>query len=497
MLRLRRPLVSGAPLPRLVFATVLVGALLVASWIARGYLARDLPSLKPWHYPQLEGEFRAREFDDGISFPDYQALEARLVEQIRERITERLQPTDRAASNRYDASSPANPTAWQRNWNLSFELPHPRPAGAIVLLHGASDSPYSLRALAQRFSAAGLYVIVPRLPGNGTLPGELLRVRSEDWTAIATMAVAHARELVGGRPVFLGGYSTGAALSLQYTLRAAGNQARTVDGLFLFSPAIAITGFARLAKWDVLLSRLPLFRKFAWVNVWPEYDPFKYASFPKQAGHLVHEVSETNKALIEQLRKTTAWSGLPPIITFQSIVDETVDAAAVLNLHATLDPQTGHQLILFDVNRASSIAPFLAQDGQDILETLADDHLAARDITLVTNLKAGSNTVVARRRCSPGARCLEETRLGQGWPESVYSLSHVAVPFPPTDPLYGTAGGNGAPAGYNLGRLSPKGERRVLVIPAEDLNRLRYNPFFDYMATRALAFCQVCDGGGS
>jgi alpha-beta hydrolase superfamily lysophospholipase len=483
----------GTVVPRLISAALILLALLTTSWLTRGYLARDLPPLRPWHFPRLDAEFRARDFADGITYGDYQAIEGRLVEQIKVRISDQLQPHERTASNRYDPTSPAHPDVWSQNWNLSFELPHPNPTGAVVLLHGASDSPYSLRALAQRFAAAGLHVIVPRLPGNGTLPGELINVRSEDWTAITNMAVGRARALAGGRPIFIGGYSTGAALALQYSLRAVRDQTQPVDGLFLFSPAIGISGFAALARWDVLLSRIPFFQKFAWMNIWPEYDPFKYASFPKQAGHLVHKISESNKALVEQLKGTPGWSDFPPTITFQSIVDETVNVEAVLNFHANLDPG-GHQLILFDVNRSSTVAPFLEDDGQAILERLAQGLLNANDVTVVANRETGSNRVVASRRCNPVTRCLAEQHLEQDWPANVYSLSHIALPFPPQDPLYGANNPDPAPNDYNLGQLAPKGERSVLVIPAEDLNRLRYNPFFDYMATRAIAFCPVCSG---
>ena len=63
------------------------------------------------------------------------------------------------------------------------------------------------------------------------------------------------------------------------------------------------------------------------------------------------------------------------------------------------------------------------------------------------------------------------------------SLSHVALPFPPDDPVYGES-----PVQDNdqvfLGNLAIKGERGLLKIPGEWLLRLRYNPFFDYMQMR-------------
>ncbi len=471
----------------------MVAALFATSWLTRAYLARDLPDLRVWHTTDLEQEFRARDYRDGISFAEYQALEMRLVQQLAVVVSDPLAVADRRFSNRYFSGSPAHPSAWPQNWNLSFEHPHPQPKGAIVLLHGASDSPYSMRALASHFSKAGLHVIVPRLPGNGTLPGELLNVRDADWTAITNMAVQHARAAVGNRPVYIGGYSTGAALALQHALQAARDGEPTVNGLFFFSPAIGITGFAALARWDVLLSKIPLFRKFAWVNIWPEYDPFKYASFPKQAGHIVYQISRDNQTLVKQLKNTPAWSALPRTITFQSVVDETVDVTAILEFHSNLPVGGDHQLVLFDINRSSAIAPFLGSTGDAVLRFVADPSSKPRDITVVGNSQNGGDVVVANRHCASNG-CVAHQPLLARWPANVYSLSHVALPFRPEDPLYGgSEAQSSAPKGYNLGQLAPKGERRVLAIPAEDLNRLRYNPFFDYMASRALTFCPACD----
>jgi alpha-beta hydrolase superfamily lysophospholipase len=477
---------------RIGVAASILAAIIVTSWMTRGYLARGLPPLKVWHTTDLGTEFRARDYRDGISFAEYQALEGQLMQRLTERISDQLAEEDRLFSNRYFALSPAHPNAWPRNWNLSFERLHPDPKGAIVLLHGASDSPYSMRTLADRFAAAGLHVIVPRLPGNGTLPGELLNVSSADWTAITHMAVQHARSLVGDAPVLIGGYSTGAALALQHALLSARDHKPGVDGLLFFSPAIGVTGFAALARWDLLLSKIWLFRKFAWLHVWPEYDPFKYASFPKQAGHIVHDISTANRTLSQQLENTPAWSTLPPIITFQSVVDETVDVGAVLDFHQSL-PTGRHQLVLFDVNRSSGIAPFLKIEARTVSELATRHPVGNTDLTVVGNLASGSDTVVARRYCDTAAACIAEQILAARWPTHVYSLSHIALPFPPQDPLYGDSKAQPAPKGYNLGQLAPKGERNVLVIPAEDLNRLRYNPFFEYMASRALGFCAVCD----
>ena len=67
------------------------------------------------------------------------------------------------------------------------------------------------------------------------------------------------------------------------------------------------------------------------------------------------------------------------------------------------------------------------------------------------------------------------------WPAHVYSMSHVALPFPPNDPVYGSAPGKAAPLVF-LGRLDVQGERGLLAVPPATMLRLRHNPFFDSMA---------------
>jgi hypothetical protein len=61
------------------------------------------------------------------------------------------------------------------------------------------------------------------------------------------------------------------------------------------------------------------------------------------------------------------------------------------------------------------------------------------------------------------------------------------VPFPPGDPLYGGAPREASP-GIRLGQIALRGERGVLQIPASDMLRLRWNPFYPYLESRVLAF---------
>jgi hypothetical protein len=66
----------------------------------------------------------------------------------------------------------------------------------------------------------------------------------------------------------------------------------------------------------------------------------------------------------------------------------------------------------------------------------------------------------------------------------VFSLSHVSLPFPPDDSLYGIEGANASAGLLPIGRLSPRGERAVLAIGTDTLMRLSSNPFFPFIEER-------------
>ncbi|HET6565105.1 MAG TPA: alpha/beta hydrolase, partial [Xanthomonadales bacterium] len=73
------------------------------------------------------------------------------------------------------------------------------------------------------------------------------------------------------------------------------------------------------------------------------------------------------------------------------------------------------------------------------------------------------------------------------WPRDIYSLTHVALPFPPTDRLYGGEPDGESP-GIELGTLALRGERGVLEIPAAQILRLRWNPFYSWLESHTLEF---------
>lgn len=69
------------------------------------------------------------------------------------------------------------------------------------------------------------------------------------------------------------------------------------------------------------------------------------------------------------------------------------------------------------------------------------------------------------------------------------SLSHVALPIAPDDPLYGQRAPNNEEFIF-LGQMAIQGERDLLQIPTDWMLRLRYNPFYDYLEKRALEWVE-------
>ena len=139
--------------------------------------------------------------------------------------------------------------------------------------------------------------------------------------------------------------------------------------------------------------------------------------------------------------------------------------------------------MLFDVNRSAPTGLFRNSAHDAFLRPLIEDARLPFGLTVVTNAAPDSPAVVARRRRVGQSEWIE-TALDLDWPPMVYSLSHVAIPFPEDDPVYGTGTAGGDPAVLNIGGLAARGERGMLALPMDLLMRLRYNPFFPYLAER-------------
>ena len=325
-----------------------------------------------------------------------------------------------------------------------------------------------------------------RVPGHGTAPAALADSSWKDFVAATRLGANHLHAVLGpDRPFYIAGYSNGAALAVEYALESMEDDALPQpDGLLLLSPAIGLSEARRLRERAGADRPAALLRQGG-MDLDPSgVRPLQVQLLPRQRGrpdlsphphdrqaHPAPRRARGRRGLPSRPSPSSPWSTPPfhPPPSFNELLEQ-------------LEPN-GHELVVFDVNRRAAAEDFLISDP-----TLVERHLLTNPelpfaVTMVTNESPESLSVVALRK---PARSNEVTRepLGLSWPPNVFSLSHVAIPFAPDDPLYGVDAAESEVPLLSLGLFEPRGERGVLVVSAGFFARLRHNPFFDYMAGR-------------
>ncbi|MEM6596805.1 MAG: alpha/beta hydrolase [Cyanobacteria bacterium P01_C01_bin.69] len=146
---------------------------------------------------------------------------------------------NRSEENGLQVLTLSSPSQLRENdGNYAKILHHGEPTeNVIVLIHGLTDSPYYMSAIAADFAHTGFNVVLPLLPGHGLKrPGRIFRqIKHIDWVNTVDAACAVAQSL--GKKVSIGGLSTGGALSVHKIIR---NPKDINGGLFLYSAALDI-----------------------------------------------------------------------------------------------------------------------------------------------------------------------------------------------------------------------------------------------------------------
>ena len=447
-----------------------------------------LPDLRAWHRVRLEEEFRAGARGAPESFEDYRRLEERLFAELRRKVVDDPAAADAFALGRYNPKSVPARLALETVHNRSYELaPSGPPRGAVLLVHGLSDSPYCMRGMAETFVSQGFDVVVLRLPGHGTIPASLTDVTWKDWYAAVVLAARYTAGRAGtGHPFLAGGHSTGAALLSLYAVRAASDEALPrPERLYLVSPAIGISPFAVLTNIVAGLSFLPAFEKSKWIDVRPEYDPYKYNSFPVNAGNQIYSLTHVLRGELLEAAKEKRLDRMPRFLVFQSVVDSTVTASEVVHGLLNQLPPNGSELVAFDVNGREELEGLVNPRFHEGLQRLRSSPLPFR-LTVVGNRPDGSNAIALFTR-EPAGTAEREEDLPLEWPRGVFSLGHVALPIPPDDPVYGLDPPPDAVPRYPLGAFPGRGEGGALLVPLDAFARLRCNPFFSVIRSRIIA----------
>ena len=484
---------SAMPLTRLallVGANFLLTTALgtIATLYTWARMSHALPELQGWHAQKPESEFREADLDGAFTFEDYLIQEDRVFQELDSYVRNAWSTQGDTRYNRYNPSSVCYPGQADRiNWNRTRVCDATSPVGGVLLLHGLSDSPYSLRALGERFLAEGYTVMWLRLPGHGTTPSALAEVSWEDWTAAVKVAVGGlCRRIPSDAPLVLAGYSNGGALSIDYALDAIDdNNVSRVDALVLLSPMIGINPLARITWFYHVAGMISRSEKAKWSKIYAEIEPFKYLSWPMNANVQAWTMTKKIERKLAKYQKSGRIRELPPVFAAQSVVDSTVSVPKLITTLFDRLISDHSELFLIDVNRVDALSNLVNLSFEKTVSPKLERNDRSFRLSLLRNMNQGSDQLSLRVR-DKGVWSEQPQPLT--WPRGMVSLSHVAIPFPPDDGIYGESLSDDR---LQLGTIQVRAEPSALMVPGSMFARSRHNPFYEFMENRIIDWLGV------
>ena len=203
----------------------------------------------------------------------------------------------------------------------------------VLLVHGFTGSPASIRPWAEHLNAQGYAVSVPLLPGHCTSWQELNKLTFADWYAEAERAFEKLQSECD--QVFVGGLSMGAFIGLKLAVE----KGREVAGLVLVNPAIN-SDRKDVKLLPVLKHVVPAFPAIGNDIKKPGVDERAYSKTPLKAiSTLFHEF----KVVRAQLAEVTQ-----PMLVFRSRVDHVLDPSSGRIIMSTVSSRDLEERILED-----------------------------------------------------------------------------------------------------------------------------------------------------
>lgn len=179
----------------------------------------------------------------------------------------------------------------------------------ILLLHGFTGSPASMRPLADDLAARGFTVEMPLMPGHGTTWKDLVKVTWRDY-ARETVA-AFERLKAGSQRQIAVGLSNGGLIAL----RLAQTRTDDLEGVVLINPFLASKD-RRLKALPVLKMLVPSLPGVANDIAKPDMDEIAYDRLPLRALSSTLELQRIVTAALPDMRT--------PTLLFTSRVDHTI-----------------------------------------------------------------------------------------------------------------------------------------------------------------------------
>jgi carboxylesterase len=183
----------------------------------------------------------------------------------------------------------------------------------VLLLHGFTGSPASIKPWAQALAEQGYAVEVPLLPGHGTRWQDLNTVAWTDWYAEAEAAFDRLRDSCPA--VVVAGLSMGGCLAL----RLAEVRGEQVSGVVLVNPFVASTR-KELVALPVLKHVIPSLRGVVNDIRKPDQDEHGYDRLPLKG---LAAVLAMWKVVVPELDRVTQ-----PLLYFRSSTDHVIDASS-------------------------------------------------------------------------------------------------------------------------------------------------------------------------
>ncbi|CCG09354.1 alpha/beta hydrolase [Pararhodospirillum photometricum] len=455
------------------------------AWTAVRHRPSSLP-LTPWRVNGAE-----------VSFADYVTRTHAALDAARRG----WEPDDVVRAQHVEAVAP-------REWPLAEACQGKARAG-VLLIHGLSDTPYSLRDLGDVLAGRDSLCLRVRsilLPGHGGVPGDLLTATAEDWRQAVRYGVASFAGDVD--TVHLVGFSLGGALALDLVLKGAPTTP-AVGSLVLLAPAVGADNRFPVHKipfgFDLFKGILALASGFTpkgeWLRLNEDLDFARHESFPLVA---LQELMTVMGGLSQAPRPLTQ-----PVFMAFAAEDQAVDSQASLDFFRAYAPHPKSRLLLSAAPATLAAAP----------ERYADLPREDPRITCLQGVGPDAQPPSREASCTalPSALALA-CPYGSGPDGCLVSSGHLAPPIAPTNPHYGAGGDYRNCLGYlsahdpqRFCACVPDPQRRASALcqdqallpgtlrqgePVEaDLKaegsvmaRLGYNPHFNTLAEAVVAF---------
>ena len=228
----------------------------------------------------------------------------------------------------------------------------------VLLVHGFTSTPQSLRPWAEHLAEAGYTVRLPRLPGHGTTWQEMNRTEWSDW--YATVDATFRELLARCRTVVVAGLSMGGAMALQL----AQNHGPRVAGLVLVNPAVKFED-PRLVVLPVLKHLVGALPGIANDIKKADATELAYTKTPLKAGHSQVVAWRT---IIRDLPEVTQ-----PVLLLHSPQDHVVPASSSALVLGKISSQDVQEILLensYHVATLDNDAPLIFAESVKFIERL-------------------------------------------------------------------------------------------------------------------------------